>query len=136
MVFLRKALTEARQVYPAAGFASRVKAHGGKVAVFNTERSDGELAGLQRYANVLTLSPNPMQATRKRTSCSWDRAKRRYQPHSAHHRYELSGRVSDIAHCRTVLEQDSIHSTSQRERAILRVRFAGPANDLELCVSV
>jgi NAD-dependent deacetylase sirtuin 5 len=30
------------QVQPAAGFASQVKARGGKVAVFNTERSNGD----------------------------------------------------------------------------------------------
>lgn len=39
-------------VYPAAGFASRVKARGGRVAVFNMERSDGD-----EEADFLLLGP-------------------------------------------------------------------------------
>jgi NAD+-dependent protein deacetylase sirtuin 5 len=30
------------QVYPAAGYAAEVQYHGGKVAVFNLERSEGD----------------------------------------------------------------------------------------------
>ena len=40
------------QVYPAAGYAAEVMDHGGKVAVFNLERSEGD-----EDANFLFLGP-------------------------------------------------------------------------------
>lgn len=39
-------------VYPAAGYAAEVQEHGGRVAVFNLERSDGD-----EYADFLFLGP-------------------------------------------------------------------------------
>ncbi|KAJ7349140.1 DHS-like NAD/FAD-binding domain-containing protein [Mycena albidolilacea] len=39
-------------VYPAAGYAAEVQDHGGRVAVFNLERSDGD-----EYADFLFLGP-------------------------------------------------------------------------------
>ena len=40
------------QVYPAAGYAEEVQSHGGKVAVFNLDRSNGD-----EEADFLFLGP-------------------------------------------------------------------------------